>query len=96
MWLGRLLLFIAILALLPLLRRILVGFFSGLLGGAQPGGPQVGGRKRPRARCLRCGGSGWIDAPAGMKKACGCGIVPPEARGPIIDVDPDRRADGSQ
>lgn len=87
MWLGRLLLFIAILALLPLLRRILLGFFSGLLGGAQPGG-----RRPPRAVCPRCGGSGWIPAPAGMKKACGCGIVPPEARGPIIDVDPDRRS----
>ena len=90
MWLGRLLLFIAILALLPLLRRILVGFFT-----AQPGGSRQGGPRR-RARCLRCGGSGWIAAPAGMKKACGCGIVPPEGRGPIIDVDPDRRADGPQ
>ena len=91
MWLGRLLLFIAILALLPLLRRILVGFFTGLMGGAQPGGPG-----RARGRCLRCGGSGWIAAPAGMKKACSCGIVPPEGRGPIIDVGSDRRADGGQ
>ena len=84
MSLGRLLLFVAILALLPLLRRILAGFFTGLLGGPT----------RPRARCPRCGGSGWIAAPAGMKKACGCGTVPPEGRGPIIDVDGDRRADG--
>jgi hypothetical protein len=87
-WLGRLLLIIAILALLPLLRRILVGFFTGLLGG-----PQSGGSRRPRARCPRCNGSGWIAAPAGMKKACSCGIVPPEGRGPIIDVGDDRRSD---
>ena len=84
MWLGRLLLFVAILALLPLLRRILVGFFAGLFG--RPA--------RPRTQCPRCGGSGWITAGAGMKKACGCGAIPPEGRGPIIDVEGDRRADG--
>ena len=90
MWLGRLLLMIAILALLPLLRRILVGFFTTLLSGSQQGGTH---RPRRQVRCIRCGGSGWIAAPAGMKKACGCGIVPPEGRGPIINVGPDRRAD---
>jgi len=86
MWLSRLLLMIVILALLPLLRRILTVFITGLLGGSN----------RARARCPRCGGSGWIPAPAGMKKACGCGIVPPEGRGPIIDVGAERRSDGGQ
>jgi hypothetical protein len=75
-WLSRLLLFIAILALLPLLRRILAELLAGLLGR---------GSRRP-ARCPKCGGSGWITAGGGMKKACGCGAVPPEGRGPIIDV----------
>jgi len=86
MWLSRLLLMIVILAMLPLLRRILAVFITGLLGGPN----------RARVRCRRCGGSGWIAAPAGMKKACGCGIVPPEGRGPIIDVGADRRSDGRQ
>ena len=76
MWLGRLLIFALILTLLPLIRRVLVGFFAGLLG--RPA--------RTAARCPRCHGSGWIAAEAGVKKACGCGAVPPEARGPIIDV----------
>ncbi len=84
MSLGRLLLFVAILALLPLLRRIMVGFFTGLLSGPA----------RSRMRCRRCGGTGWIAAPAGMKKACGCGAIPPEGQGPIIDVGGDRRAGG--
>jgi hypothetical protein len=84
MWLGRLLLFIVILALLPILQRILAAFFGGLFG--RP--------SRRRTRCPRCGGSGWITAGAGMKKACGCGTVPPEGRGPIIDVGSDKRAAG--
>ncbi len=86
MWMTRLLIFILILALLPLLRRILVGLFAGLLGQAA----------RPRGRCPRCGGSGWLETTAGMKKQCGCGAVPPEGRGPVIDVGRDRASGGRQ
>lgn len=78
----RLLGFALVLMMIPLIRRVLVTLFAGLLGR----------QARARHLCPRCHGAGWLATGDGLKKACGCGSSPPEAQGPIVDVDKDDRS----
>ena len=85
MWIVRLLFFVLIMALLPLIVRVVSAVVMGLFG-----------RPAPRGRaCRLCGGTGWVAAGEGTRRACGCGTVPADARGPVIDVESrDRSAGG--
>ena len=85
MWLVRLLILVLVLAALPLIVRIVTGFVAALLG--RPAGPA-----RPRSQCPRCNDTGWVATGEAIKKACECGAVPPDARGPVIELgQKDRR-----
>ncbi len=74
--LSRLLFFLVLLGLLPLVRRALVLVFRGFATRPAAAGHQ----------CPRCGGSGWLAAGEGMQRACGCGATPSDTRGPTIDI----------
>ncbi len=85
MWLARLLILVLVLAALPLIVRIVTGFVTALLGRSV-------GPARPRYRCPRCNDTGWIATGEAIKRACECGAVAPDARGPVIELgQKDRR-----
>ncbi len=72
MWLIRLL-------LVALLLAVITGALSAFIGGLTGKTPN---RKR---LCRKCGGTGWIAIGNSTKKSCGCGTVPAETQGPVIE-----------
>ena len=75
MWLIQIFRFIII----SVIAVVITGAFAAFMAGLQ-------GKKSSRGRfCPKCRGTGWIAVDATTQRACGCGVLPPETRGRILD-----------